>query len=102
MYVCWIFAESETSGSMRFGRTLRFPVDRRLVVRLAEVLLGDIFRGDGAAVRVGVEEEERLEVIFDALADHVFPPGADLQQQKKKKKKIKEMTVTRNTGSESR
>lgn len=43
-------------------------------------LLGGFVYGDGAAVRVGVEQEQRLEVIFDAFADHVFPPGANLQE----------------------
>lgn len=62
-------------------RTSRLAVDGALVVRVAAVLFGGIFGGDGAAVRFGVEEEERLEVFFDAFADHVFPPGADLQRQ---------------------
>lgn len=39
-----------------------------------------LVHGNGAAVRVGIEQEERLEVVFDAFADHIFPPGADLQQ----------------------
>lgn len=61
--------------------TSRLAVDRALIVRVAAVLFGGIFSGDGAAVRFGVEEEERLEVFFDAFADHIFPPGADLQRQ---------------------
>lgn len=48
---------------------------------VAAVLFVGVIYGDGAAVRVGVEQEERLEVIFDAFADHVFPPGANLQQR---------------------
>lgn len=47
---------------------------------VAAGLFGGFVHGDGAALRVGVEEEERLEVVFDAFADHVFPPGANLQK----------------------
>lgn len=47
---------------------------------VAAVLFGGVVDGDGAAVWVGVEQEERLEVFFDAFADHVFPPGANLQK----------------------
>lgn len=47
---------------------------------VAAVLFVGVVYDNGAAVRVGVEQEERLEVIFDAFADHIFPPGANLQQ----------------------
>lgn len=47
---------------------------------VAAVLFGGVVYSNGTAVRVGVEQEERLEVIFDAFADHVFPPGANLQK----------------------
>lgn len=64
----------------RYARTFPIPVNGTLVVGVAAVLFVGVVYGDGAAVRVGVEQEERLEVIFDAFADHVFPPGANLQQ----------------------
>lgn len=66
--------------SFRCARTFRIPVDGALVVGVAAVLFGGFVYGDGAALRVGVEQEERLEVISDAFADHVFPPGANLQE----------------------
>lgn len=62
------------------GVTFPIPVNGALVVGVAAVLFGGFVYGDGAALRVGVEQEERLEVIFDAFADHVFPPGANLQK----------------------
>lgn len=64
------------------GHTLHLPIGRGLIVRLAAVLFQGIFRGDGAAIRIGVEEKERLEMFFHTLADHIFPPGANLQQEK--------------------
>lgn len=50
-------------------------------MRLTAVLFHSVLHHDCAAVWVGVEEEERLEVIFDTFADHVFPPGANLLQK---------------------
>lgn len=50
---------------------------------MAAVLARGVFCCDGTAVRVGVEEQERLEMTFDAFGDHVFPPGADLKQNKR-------------------
>lgn len=50
------------------------------MVGVAAGLLVGVIHGDGAALRVGVEQQQRLEVIFDAFADHVLPAGADLQQ----------------------
>lgn len=50
------------------------------MVGVAAGRLVGVVHGDGAALRVGVEEQQRLEVIFDAFADHVLPAGADLQQ----------------------
>lgn len=61
--------------------TFHFSIDGGLVVRLAAVRSWRIVSGDSAAIRVGVKEQERLEVIFDAFADNVFPPGADLPQK---------------------
>lgn len=66
--------------SFRGARTFPVAVDGALVMGVAAGLLGGFVYGDGAAVRVGVEQEQRLEVIFDAFADHVFPPGANLQE----------------------
>lgn len=62
------------------ARTFPVPVDGALVTGVAAGLFVGVVCGDGAAVRVGVEQEERLEVVLDAFADHVFPPGANLQQ----------------------
>ncbi len=50
-------------------------------MRLAVVLFRGIVCSDRTSVWIGVKEEERLEVIFDTFADHIFPPGADLQQK---------------------
>lgn len=61
--------------------TLHISVGRALTVRAAAVLFQGIFRRDGATFGVGVEEEERLEMLFETLADHIFPPGANLQQE---------------------
>lgn len=61
--------------------TLHLSIGRALTVRPAAVLFQGIFRGDGATFGVGVEEEERLEMFFETLADHIFPPGANLQQE---------------------
>ena len=63
--------------------TLGLPVDGGLVVGLAAVGPRDLVHGDGTAVGVGVEEEQWLEVTFDALSDHVLPPGADLTRRVK-------------------
>lgn len=63
-------------------RTLHFSIDWGLVRRLAAaVLFWSIICGDSTPVWVGIKEEERLEVTFDTFGDHVFPPGADLQQK---------------------
>lgn len=67
--------------------TLHFSIDWGLVVGLAAVLSRDIFCIDGTPIRVGVKKEKRLEVTFDAFADHIFPPGANLQQKMKEKER---------------
>lgn len=67
-----------------FSNTLYFSINRGLVVRLAAVLSWGIVCGDSTAIRVGVKKEKRLEVIFNTFADHIFPPGADLQKDKEK------------------
>lgn len=64
---------------------MHFSIGRGLVVRLAAVLSWGIICSDSAPIGVGVKEEERLEVTFDTFADHIFPPGADLQQKDKGK-----------------
>lgn len=62
-------------------QTLHISIGRALIVKAAAVLFQGIFRCDRTTFGVGVEEEERLEMFFETLADHIFPSGANLQQK---------------------
>lgn len=47
-------------------------------MRPADDLPERVLGGNGRALGVGVEEEQRLEAAPDALGDHVFPPRPHL------------------------
>ena len=47
-------------------------------------LLGGVIGDNGAPIRVGVEQQQRLEVAFNALSHHVLPPGAHLTRHTQK------------------
>lgn len=64
---------------------MHISIDRGLVVELAAGLSRDVFCVNGTTIGVGVKKEERLEVTFYTFADHIFPPGANLQRKTKEK-----------------
>ena len=68
--------------------TLHVSVDGGLVGGLAAVWSRGIVCGDRTPIGVSVKQKERLEVTFDTFADHIFPPGADLQQDTKERCKM--------------
>ena len=62
------------------GVTCDLPVDPVGPVAGAHGgVAGGVLAGDVGALRVGVEDEQRLVVAADTLGRHVFPLGADLQ-----------------------
>ena len=60
--------------------TCDLPVDAvGPVARAHGGVAGGVLAGDVGALRVGVEDEQRLVVAADALRRHVLPLGPDLQ-----------------------